>query len=1171
MNERVIISALPNGVVRSDDGDWRARISLAMTLQSQTDESGTLADYPAFIDWPATVGNLGWQLTIADTNGQLQTVPLAVASRGDSVAWRAVFPVETSVAPAEPLKTNRLGADQNTSLDFYDSIALHDGVSAVYRGALANDLGRKTGAALDPFRAAQIDVAPRNAVPGDDALTQELKRFIRFFKQSAQSAPPTAAATATTFQATLGALMDHPALLRELSLVIDTTLDASMLPHNTPATLTPVLEGSQAWSIEVCESRSLYVPSDSERFAWFGMHSDNGDDAYGLLPLTPESHRLNQTRLETTTFNLLQRTAPNTVMTQLPAPAQGGMRLISASVPRRLATAIDQQPALQTAVVKTTAPLQASAPVLLDADAVQRGYRVDVRRTNDDRWYSLCARRSSYLSGSWQWPANGQTVEDEGTLEPLVFSDQHAADRFVLRTNMDLFEWTGFSLCVARPGESDESDDDAPLQIDARVPDGSLLPQRFGQRYQFRVRAVDIAGNGLSRDEANEVLAHYPTTTAVSQAIACLRSSTVQPPAWYRGQARGPGEAGDAIVLRQAEQRQHTTPRFRTHVLPPEVPIDIVEKHGVFDALDDEAAWQLIEQHRGTLGCDADSELQEYLPWGDVFAPYFPDPLVKSAVLVLPDGQRIPLARFDRLGIRRDRLARACGVVFRRGKNEFKVTRNERTVIVDVPQGRRHVLQLVSALGPDALAQLEIAQAEADNPRLIEAAARGLVPSLAPAAELVVIHATQRPLTSPVWSAPTLQPRQADDTQATLIDPTMLFDRDSTGRLDVYARWQEPIDDPNEPGWQWLEQSLHVGEAMIREQGGPPFVLTTNSRRPPLQHDFSDTKHHIVEYTAEATSRFIEFYPTDLTQDPETHVRRSSPVTLHVPATAPPASVNVAHVVPTLQRDATALEQTVQGYGLRVYLVRGWFSSGADEQLVVLLPASDAVDASRIVSRWGANPLHDSAPLTRPLTAQDFVSGELLERRGPSGQHLIAHTVQYSAEHELPFVDIVLRSQPAFLPLVRLAIARYQPYAIVDCHLSVPGLCDFVPLTPDRALTVQPPGQAQWKLALTGAGYRAGEHDFPTQVEAHIEVQSTTHASNAGAWRRASDITTLVGTNTGNWQQRFSGSVTLSEEEWPRRRWRRRVVVCEYEPFVQTGDHPISAASRLISAFNIPL
>ncbi|MEL7298324.1 MAG: hypothetical protein AAGJ86_11745 [Pseudomonadota bacterium] len=1170
MSERVVISALPNGVVRGDDGAWRARISLVLTLQCQTDTSATLAGFPAFLDWPAAVGDLDWQLAIADSNSEPRTVPLTIESRGDSAAWLALFPATTLVEPTETLQANRLGSSDDTTLDYYDSIALHDGISAVYRGALANDLGRKTGVALEPFRAAQIDAAPRNAAPGSVALTRELKRFIRFFEQGRQTTPLTATATDTTFQATLGALMDHPALLRHLSLVIDATLAIDALPADAPATLTPIVEGSPTWSFTVCESRSLYVPGGSASYAWFGMHGDD-DPTYGMLPLSPESHRLSQSRLETTTFNLLQRTAPNAVLKELPAPAQGGMRLLSASVPQRLATAIDQQTALQTAAVNTSGLLSESAPPQLDAPAVHRGYRVDVRRAGDNPWYSLCSRRSTYRRDGWQWPPAGQTVEDEGALEPMVFSDQHAADRFLLRTNMDLFEWTGFSLCVARPDDNGERDDDAPIQIDARVPDGSLLPQRFGESYQFRVRAVDIAGNSLSRDEANEVLAHYPTATAVSLAIACLRSSTVQPPLWFRGQPRGPGEAGDAIVLRQAEQRQHATPRFRTHVLPPEVPIDIAEKHGVFDALDDETAWQLIEQHRGTLGCDAEGELLEYLPWGDVFAPYFPDPLVTSGLLVLPDGQRIPLARFDRLGIRRDRLARACGVVFRRGKNEFRVSRSERTVIVDVPQGRRHVMQLVSALEPDALAQLEIAQGELDNARLVEVAARGLVPSLAPAAELVVIHATQRPLTSPVWSAPTLLPRQADDTQATLVDPTVMFDRGSTGRLDVYARWEEPLDDPNQPSWQWLEQSMHVGEAMIREQGEAPFVSTTDARRPPLQHDFADTKHHIVDYTVEATSRFVEFYSSDLTQDPENHLRSSSAITLHVPATAPPAPVNVAHVVPTTRRDADSHMQAVEGYGLRVYLERGWFSSGADEQLAVLLPSADALSPSRSVSRWGANPLHDSAPLPGPLTAQDFSSGELLERCGPSGQQLVTHAVQFSAEHQLPFVDIVLRSQPAFLPLIRLAVARYQPHAIADCHFSVPSLCDFVPLTPDRTLTLQPDGPARWTLTLTGAGYRAGEHDLPTRVEVHIEVQSTTHASNAGAWRRASDTVPLLSDDLNNWRQRWRGSVTLSEDDWPRRRWRRRIVVCEYEPFAQTGDHPVSAASRLISAFNIPL
>ncbi|MFK8053734.1 MAG: hypothetical protein AB8F65_12265, partial [Woeseiaceae bacterium] len=1078
-----------------------------------------------------------------------------------------------------------------SALDHYDSIALMNAVTDVYQESLANEVaelsssidtplksaGPQTNKALSAFFDAH-EVAPDTTKQGvlgvsaDDEsnAVEKLREFMSFVEASNRNERPLRSTSASSeFHTTIGNLSSHPVLMRALGLVVDIEFDAALLPANDGGLTLEVglsADGVMTSSHESLQSAFVHASTAASNYRIFSMREESGTGANGFYPLPSRTTAMTQLRVETAVMNLMQATQSSDDSIALPTPPEAGMRLLDATLPDQVGTAMAAQ-----------AELAETPPTVLYAEQVTRGYRVDVRNAASGQWHSLCARRNRYLGpdGVWQWPAQDQWAADEGTLEPTVFSDQHSETTLRLRATMDLFEWTGFSLSVARPGDTLPNDGaEAPVSITTEVQPGSLLPQRFGQQYQFRARSVDIAGNSLSLSDA-DAISQQTAADIVTAPESCLRSGAVQPPVWYRGEPRGPGEAGDVIVLRDAEERRHANDRFRVHVLPAEVSLDIVEKHGIFDALTDDAAWAMIEAHRGKLGCDAEGELLEFLPWEDLYAPYFPDPLVKAAVLILPDGQPVALPRFDRMAIRRDRLARACGLEFRQGKNEFKVTRRDRTVIIDVPKGRSHTLKLAAALGPRELALLSLAQDfDLDDSKFLDGARHGRLPTLAPAAELTVIHATQRPLIDPVWVEPSVQPRLPTATTATLIDPALIFDQPSTGRLDVYANWQEPIDDPTNGSWEMVTQAMHAGEVVINETTEVPFAApATAERRHALSHDFSDTRHRKVNYVTVATSRFTDFYPRELNDDPANMTRRSSPTTLHIKSTAPPAPAQVSFIVPTIERDTTAGGQTLRGHGVRIYLERGWFSSGADEQLAMLLPSDDQLTPTAEVSRWGQNPIHDSAPLDHLLGAADILSGAQTDHRGPAGQRLVLHDVRFSEAHGLPYVDIEFASQTTFLPLVQLALARFQPYSIDGCHVSPASLCQFVPLTPDRWLTVKALSSNQWSLQLTGAGVRPRDDDPGTIVEVQIEAQSTNHMTNDVAWRPAAEPVVLIMAELADWQFRWQGDVALTDDSYFGRAWRRRIVIREYEPFANAPSLAGSLPdhSRLISAYTVDI
>ena len=74
-----------------------------------------------------------------------------------------------------------------------------------------------------------------------------------------------------------------------------------------------------------------------------------------------------------------------------------------------------------------------------------------------------------------------------------------------------VFGWDGWSLVAKRPGQTIignnvgtpdvENPTDIPLITQFTPAPGTLPRLRFGRTYRFRARAVDLAGNSISRDD----------------------------------------------------------------------------------------------------------------------------------------------------------------------------------------------------------------------------------------------------------------------------------------------------------------------------------------------------------------------------------------------------------------------------------------------------------------------------------------------------------------------------------------------------------------------------------------------------------------------------------------------------------------------------------------------
>jgi hypothetical protein len=294
----------------------------------------------------------------------------------------------------------------------------------------------------------------------------------------------------------------------------------------------------------------------------------------------------------------------------------------------------------------------------------------------------------------------------------------------------------------------------------------------------------------------------------------------------------------------------------------------------------------------------------------------------------------------------------------------------------------RRMWERVDPGDPSALDRLTLQLAEAAH-----YARYGGHGMLTPARELVLVHAVQQPLGRPVWSSLLAQRRKREN--AIRLAGGLQIHGNSTGSVELRARWDEAVDDPREgppvirPN-QAVLLDIPIPPPAERHDPNRPFVTIRTGRRRVAryygaedrlefvqraqpEHAFPDTKHRVVGYRAAVTSRFGEYFPRNADGGFE---RESDEVVVSVPSSAPPAAVHVRYAVPTYgwtrSADSNLIASQRRGHGLRVYLERSWYSSGEGELLGVVIWPRSLTDADRLrlkrsVSQAGADPVFASA------------------------------------------------------------------------------------------------------------------------------------------------------------------------------------------------------------------
>jgi hypothetical protein len=614
----------------------------------------------------------------------------------------------------------------------------------------------------------------------------------------------------------------------------------------------------------------------------------------------------------------------------------------------------------------------------------------------------------------------------------------------------------------------------------------------------MRVRLVDIAGNGLRLEDLKD----QPTEAFWRTVLPAPR----RPPHTYlrfepllapdvipRQLPDEPHGEGVFKLVIHSEYNTRAADTQERHVAPPKCSELFAELHGRLD-----------KKHSGP-SVDWYSRLVKYDSTAPaVFAdrhyhpPYLTDPLARAVVLHgVPgaDGSPIILELAERHDVwPRVKTWRIEVEEDPEGPEEPgsappnykppKIASDKGVVTIYLPKAEICTIRVNSQLVAEDLHLMGlwhwIEQSFPQHASLFrELILRGDHWMFTPNREMQLVHAVASPLFAPEFKPLPPPPngpgpeilvgvtRTPGATSADIAANVAAPGR-SAVRLSMQAHWTEFIDD-GLPSTQFTP-APRTGHAYDQALAYADTTVLF-----PGRHDFGDTKHRFVSYSAVAATRFAEYLKNGVTPG----TRSSTPVRVHIPSTAAPPTPSVLYIVPIFgwepQVNAGARVSRVRrGGGLRVYLNRPWFRSGEDELLGVVIAAPGAPDMPK-TTQWGRDPLKSTVG-PGPLTETDFV-GDIPHRRtipwanGAGNVTVLGHRVNYDPERRLFFADVIIDPHQSYFPFVQMSLVRFQPYSLDNLYISPAVIADFAQLAPERtaSLVVDPNGPGHTlRVRLTG-------------------------------------------------------------------------------------------------------
>jgi hypothetical protein len=870
-----------------------------------------------------------------------------------------------------------------------------------------------------------------------------------------------------------------------------------------------------------------------------------------------------------------------------------------------------------------------------------------------------------------------------------------------------LCRWTGWSLVADRPGKHwaeganvaapstynpPNATTNVPVQAAHAAAPGTLPVLRYGHTYRFGARAVDLAGNSLVFDPT-------PTPSSVQWASPSLRYGRLEPvatPVVVPTASRTPGEQLLQLVIRSetyATPDSAVTPCAR-HLAPPSLAEEMAEAHGLLDQAGKPSAamYHLIASRVGltydtpsvatSLGGVQDTPVLGaynwpsqtlYYPSATLAVPYLPDVFCRGATLVNLPGTtatslRLQVSYADGSSPWPAVLPLALVLNAGTGAPAVSAITGGNVVNVYLPAGSTQVSQLSAYLASGDLTSMGLwewlGEQGLQSAALEDAITSGQHWMFTPYREIEFVHAVRTPH-PPSFTDPSIATRLPGKTYA-LFGDTIDVDVAGSSKIELLASWTTPYDDGTNPaGAVLLAGQAHVADIPLALGDPVPQSIAVAD----LRHEFGDTKHRQVTYTAQTTSRFLEYFqetvavtlngttpavvnagglatgatvvsasvpagsPPGPAYQPQvdyqendvtgtitrrpagaiadgavvdvrfvapTVTNNSTPAILDVTSTARPAVADIAYVLPLFSFDTVtasgSITSTRKGNALRVYLDRPWYSSGADEQLgVVIWPTgTPPATLTNLVTAYGRDPIRRTNPTSPAPKAGDFplatttgtditLAEALHLSGGPYPVDIAGHTVQFeTTSHLLWFADVEIDSAEvvggagtvfSYFPFIRLALVRYQPNSISGYEVSPVSVADIVQVAPDRTATLTFPTTTTVSVSVAGVGAAAGTPIGvpPNAVTATVQEQLTGVSDPDLQWVDvAGSSVTLVQQESAGYAMVWSGTVTLPVARGSQP-LRLRLAESEHALYEPPGGGDPTYASRTIYLDTIAL
>lgn len=956
-------TALPTGWVNS------STLSLSVyaaprLIPVTSGGSAHLSDFPDWADWPDTMGGASFTVQIGDQD----PVDATIISGGlNSTYWKNVF------SAADMTVTPFTAADDYSHHQFlsYDIMALHSLMQGLYgQTLLSGATSHPTAAVTAPNgRNPSWKLGPADTYAPITSPAAGTFADYDTYRNNTTATPgllQSSVVPTYDFHQGVSALAAYPSLLRLFGIVFDLRIpapDPSLFASSggqTTVTVTasyttnpPFARAGRSgqppfWTIDL----ALYTQTvlTSTQFQPAKRSTANNDYKNGMLDLSDTSrftvidldHDLTVDRGRSfgTALQQLQTSSlpatGSSFSAALPSPRSSGPTLVWTDFGDYLQQTATAQANLEAKLQGFLTGNAATTPTVYAEDLI-RGHRFDVYTASDPSptWCSLMGRTGNYTFGSGG--TNAITAVDEGVVVPAATSDPaDSADNLFVSER--LMRWNGWSLVTQLPGQVVQTDGGA---LTAQSQPGNKLPStdpsypqlqatfsrpiahsgvisfnpyplpklRYGNKYRFRARSVDLAGNGVEVSSSDE-----STATA---AIKHFRYEPVLAPFVVPTNPMGVGESSLLLIIyNDGINSPSANGRW---LFPVKASQMLCEKHGMFDGFSlgsppdpsqppafDPTTWGYIRDRDPLQVSDApgavpDPDADEdnprvYFPVTQTSTPYFTDPLStglaalglpgsEDDVLVTPwDGPIWPTVDPLRLQLASG-SSRATSVVAATGSANT-------TIRMTLPPAHTANLRLSSALNNAAISMLglydwlsqEATSAGTSIAPFLTAARNGQIWGLTPYRYVRVVHAVRVPLLAPSLSPHALSKRAAGDVSVSIDDPDVTVDENSTGFLDFEASWADPYDNPLDP-----ECDPSVASKSTKTFKGHAFRVNVPDPNPPspesqplkvfppktslvigpsnetTTHHIGDTKHHLVSYTATASSRFAELFAKTLT------------------------------------------------------------------------------------------------------------------------------------------------------------------------------------------------------------------------------------------------------------------------------------------------------------------